>query len=61
MIRLRVEGTEEEIQEFLERLPEVPGYERTYVREPKQGNNPKYNNKNVLSYLTYEKRKHTSI
>ncbi|WP_459502999.1 YvzF family protein [Bacillus sp. C1] len=56
MIRVRIEGTEQEIVEFLERMPEIPGFEKTHVREPKKGNNPKYDtSKNVLAYLSYKK------
>lgn len=36
MIRVRVEGTEKEIVEFLEKMPEIPGFEKTHVREPKK-------------------------
>ncbi|PEY28801.1 hypothetical protein CN354_27875 [Bacillus cereus] len=56
MIRVRIEGTEKEIVEFLENMPEIPGFEKTHVREPRKGNNPKYDaSKNVLAYLSYKK------
>ncbi|EEL50429.1 MULTISPECIES: YvzF family protein [Bacillus cereus group] len=56
MIRVRIEGTEQEIVEFLEKMPEIPGFEKTHTREPRKGNNPKYeNSKNVLAYLSYKK------
>lgn len=57
MIRVRIEGTEDEVAHFIKQMPNVPGYEKTYDREPKRGNNPKYaNSKNVLTYLTYKKQ-----
>ncbi|WP_242220525.1 DUF3970 family protein [Bacillus cereus group sp. BfR-BA-01380] len=57
MIRVRIEGTETEVMQFLKDMPEVPGYERTYSREPRKGNNPKYtNSKSVLAYLTYKQK-----
>ena len=56
MIRVRIEGTEEEILEFMEKMPDIPGFEKTYTREPRKGNNPKYDSsKNVLAYLSYKK------
>lgn len=62
MIRVRIEGTETEIVEFLENMPEIPGYEKTHVREPRKGNNPKYTtSKNVLAYLSYKKREASSM
>lgn len=57
MIRVRIEGTEAEVMQFLKDMPEVPGYEKTHSREPRKGNNPKYtNSKNVLVYLTYKQK-----
>jgi hypothetical protein len=56
LIRLRIEGKEPDVKDFLKQLPEIPGYELSYVREPKIGNNPKYTNNNVLSYLTFQKK-----
>ncbi|PGZ93934.1 hypothetical protein COE51_23210 [Bacillus pseudomycoides] len=57
MIRVRIEGTEAEVMQFLKDMPEVPGYEKTHSREPRKGNNPKYtNSKSVLAYLTYKKK-----
>ncbi len=56
MIRLRIEGTEEEMLEFMEKMPDIPGFEKTHMREPRRGNNPKYDSsKNVLAYLSYKK------
>ncbi|KFM98754.1 DUF3970 domain-containing protein [Bacillus clarus] len=56
MIRVRIEGTEEEIVEFLEKMPDITGFEKTQMREPRKGNNPKYDSsKNVLAYLSYKK------
>ncbi|HEK9099033.1 YvzF family protein [Bacillus pfraonensis] len=56
MIRVRIEGTEKEIVDFLENMPEITGFEKTHTREPRKGNNPKYeNSKNVLAYLSYKK------
>ncbi|ABS22258.1 DUF3970 family protein [Bacillus cytotoxicus] len=61
MIRVRVEGNEQEIVEFLERMPEIPGFEKTHIREPRKGNNPKYNtSKSVLAYLSYKKKEVTN-
>ncbi|MBC6973089.1 YvzF family protein [Bacillus sp. Xin] len=61
MIRVRIEGTEKEIVEFLEKMPEIPGFEKTHTREPRKGNNPKYeNSKNVLAYLSYKKLETTN-
>ncbi|WP_242143170.1 MULTISPECIES: DUF3970 family protein [unclassified Bacillus cereus group] len=61
MIRVRVEGNEQEIIEFLEKMPEIPGFEKTHIREPRKGNNPKYNtSKNVLAYLSYKKKEVTN-
>ncbi len=42
MIRVRIEGTEEEMLEFMEKMPDIPGFEKTHMREPRKGNNPKY-------------------
>ncbi|MGE6551845.1 DUF3970 family protein [Bacillus mycoides] len=56
MIRVRIEGTEEEMIEFLEKIPGIPGFEKTHMREPRKGNNPKYDSsKSVLAYLSYKK------
>ncbi|MDG0948677.1 YvzF family protein [Bacillus paranthracis] len=56
MIRVRIEGTEEEMLEFMEKMPDIPGFEKTHTREPRKGNNPKYDSsKNVLAYLSYKK------
>ncbi|MED1410596.1 MULTISPECIES: DUF3970 family protein [Bacillus] len=56
MIRVRIEGTEEEMLEFLEKMPNIPGFEKTHMREPRKGNNPKYDSsKSVLAYLSYKK------
>ncbi|MFP3412701.1 DUF3970 family protein [Bacillus sp. SIMBA_074] len=56
MIRVRIEGTEEEMLEFLEKMPDISGFEKTHIREPRKGNNPKYDSsKNVLAYLSYKK------
>ncbi len=56
MIRVRIEGTEEEMLEFMERMSDIPGFEKTHTREPRKGNNPKYDSsKNVLAYLSYKK------
>lgn len=61
MIRVRIEGTEQEIVEFLENMSEIPGFEKTHMREPRKGNNPKYeNSKNVLAYLSYKKLETTN-
>lgn len=55
MIRVRIEGTEEML-EFMEKMPDIPGFEKTHMREPRKGNNPKYDSsKNVLAYLSYKK------
>ncbi|MFD0771928.1 DUF3970 family protein [Bacillus sp. CGMCC 1.60114] len=57
MIRVRIEGTEAEVMQFLKDMPEVPGYEKTHSREPRKGNNPKYtNSKSVLAYLTFKQK-----
>lgn len=42
MIRVRIEGTEEEMLEFMGKMPDIPGFEKTHMREPRKGNNPKY-------------------
>ena len=56
MIRVRIEGSEEEMLEFLQRMPDIPGFEKTHMREPRKGNNPKYDSsKSVLAYLSYKK------
>ncbi|EOO20748.1 MULTISPECIES: DUF3970 family protein [Bacillus cereus group] len=56
MIRVRIEGTEEEMLEFLEKIPDIPGFEKTHMREPRKGNNPKYDSsKSILAYLSYKK------
>ncbi|MDR4172290.1 hypothetical protein CN923_27775 [Bacillus cereus] len=56
MIRVRIEGNEEEMLEFLQRMPDIPGFEKTHMREPRKGNNPKYDSsKSVLAYLSYKK------
>ncbi|EJV85070.1 DUF3970 family protein [Bacillus mycoides] len=56
MIRVRIEGTEEEMIEFLEKIPDIPGFEKTHMREPRKGNNPKYDSsKSILAYLSYKK------
>ncbi|MRS08629.1 DUF3970 family protein [Bacillus anthracis] len=56
MICVRIEGTEEEMLEFMEKMPDIPGFEKTHMREPRKGNNPKYDSsKNVLAYLSYKK------
>ncbi|WP_426940308.1 DUF3970 family protein [Bacillus mycoides] len=56
MTRVRIEGTEEEMLEFLEKMPDIPGFEKTHMREPRKGNNPKYDSsKSVLAYLSYKK------
>ena len=58
MIRVRIEGTEEEMLEFMEKMPDIPGFEKTHTREPRKGNNPKYDSsKNVLAYLSYKRLK----
>lgn len=36
MIRVRIEGTEEEMLEFLEKMPDIPGFENTYERTEKR-------------------------
>ncbi|MEW4151605.1 DUF3970 family protein [Bacillus thuringiensis] len=56
MIRVRIEGTEEEMLEFMGKMPDIPGFEKTHMRKPRKGNNPKYDSsKNVLAYLSYKK------
>ncbi|MBJ7957257.1 DUF3970 family protein [Bacillus cereus group sp. N28] len=56
MIRVRIEGTEEEMLGFLEKMPDIPGFEKTHMREPRKGNNPKYDSsKSILAYLSYKK------
>lgn len=56
MIRVRIEGTEEEMLKFLEKMPDIPGFEKTHMREPRKGNNPKYDSsKSILAYLSYKK------
>ena len=32
MIRVRIEGTEEEMLEFMEKMPDIPGFEK-HIRE----------------------------
>ncbi len=37
MIRVRIEGTEEEMLEFMEKMPDIPGFEKnTYERTKKR-------------------------
>ena len=58
MIRVRIEGSEEEMLEFMGKMPDIPGFEKTHMREPRKGNNPKYDSsKNVLAYLSYKRLK----
>ena len=32
MIRVRIEGTEEEMLEFMGKMPDIPGFEKTHMR-----------------------------
>ena len=36
MIRVRIEGTEEEMLEFMEKMPDIPDLKNTYERTEKR-------------------------
>ena len=56
MIRVRIEGTEEEMLEFMEKMPDIPGFEKTHLREPRKGNNPKYDSSKMYLHICLIKR-----
>lgn len=56
MICVCIEGIEEEMFEFMEKMLDIFGFEKIYLRELRKGNNLKYDlSKNVFVYLFYKK------
>ena len=51
MIRVRIEGSEEEMLEFMGKMPDIPGFEKTHMREPRKGNNPKYDSSKMYLHI----------